>query len=362
MGMSKCFFFGFSYWKRGFVKPFFTRECSRFVFSTSLKSAISDGLDRADRIYIWGKREFPELISYATEKGMSVYRVEDGFIRSVDLGSDLSRPYSLCVDAKGVYFDPHSGSELERMLSDEDISDDLKKRAADIRSAIVSGAISKYNADSDSVDGSLRPRDGRKVILVPGQVEDDASVIYGAPGMDNRVLLERVRRAEPDAYIVYKPHPDVSAGNRKGAIENSVALRFCDTIVHDISIPAILESVDEVHTMTSLVGFEALLRGIDVHCYGMPFYAGWGLTVDSEEFPGRNRRRDIDELVACSLILYPRYIDPDTLQICDIERLLSAIAKEKYRYNNDIVYRTSRRLRRQFFRWAQNVLKAVTGE
>ena len=41
----------------------------------------------------------------------------------------------------------------------------------------------------------------------------------------------------------------------------------------------LLGIVDEVHTLTSLTGFEALLRGIEVHAYGGPFYAGWGLTM-----------------------------------------------------------------------------------
>jgi len=120
-----------------------------------------------------------------------------------------------------------------------------------------------------------------KVVLVPGQVEDDASIIYGADGMTNLELLKATRENAPDAYIVYKPHPDVLAGNRKGHVDNKTARHYCDTIITDASLDSILDICDAVHTMTSLVGFEALVRKKSVTTYGLPFYAGWGLTTDS---------------------------------------------------------------------------------
>ncbi|KAG1427050.1 hypothetical protein G6F57_023278 [Rhizopus arrhizus] len=53
-------------------------------------------------------------------------------------------------------------------------------------------------------------RSGRRVVLVPGQVEDDASIKYGCTGIrDNLSLLKAARQASPDAFVVYKPHPDV---------------------------------------------------------------------------------------------------------------------------------------------------------
>jgi capsular polysaccharide export protein len=118
-----------------------------------------------------------------------------------------------------------------------------------------------------------------------------------------------VREANPDAYLIYKPHPDVVAGLRaKGRWEDE-ASRWCDEVVVDVPMDALLAAVDEVHTMTSLTGFEALLRGKRVVCYGQPFYAGWGLTEDIIPHPRRTRRLSLDELVAGALILYPRYFD-----------------------------------------------------
>src|SRR3546814_1186728 len=65
-------------------------------------------------------------------------------------------------------------------------------------------------------------RSGKTVILVPGQVEDDASIRFGCTDVrTNIALLKAARAARPDAFIVYKPHPDVVSGNRTGKIQRS---------------------------------------------------------------------------------------------------------------------------------------------
>jgi capsular polysaccharide export protein len=121
-------------------------------------------------------------------------------------------------------------------------------------------------------------------------------------------LLSAVRHENPDAFIIYKPHPDVLSGNRKGALHGVLEPPW-DLLIGQVPVAACLEVAHEVHTMTSLVGFEALLRGLPVVTYGQPFYAGWGLTRDMAPLARRTRRRSIDELVACALLRYPRYVD-----------------------------------------------------
>lgn len=151
----------------------------------------------------------------------------------------------------------------------------------------------------------------------------------------NLDLLARTRAAEPDAYILYKPHPDVLSGHRKGHVAEADALRHADTIVASQPISALLDMVDGVHVLTSLAGFEALLRGKNVTTHGAPFYAGWGLTTDLGAVPARRRghARTLDELVAATLLLYPRYLDPVTGLPCPaeilIERLKSGSARRK---------------------------------
>ena len=87
----------------------------------------------------------------------------------------------------------------------------------------------------------------------------------------------------------------------------------------------LLSGVDEVHVLTSLAGFEALLRGKKVTCYGQPFYAGWGLTDDRMPPARRTRRLTLDELVAGTLILYPTYVSRVTGKFTTPERALDEL-------------------------------------
>ncbi|MCB4379338.1 capsular polysaccharide biosynthesis protein, partial [Synechococcus sp. MU1644] len=95
---------------------------------------------------------------------------------------------------------------------------------------------------------------------------------------------------------------------------------LADVVATQADIGALLARVDELWTMTSLTGFEALLRGVRVVTTGAPFYAGWGLTEDLGDVPPR-RREDIplSGLVHATLIDYPRYFDPVTGTACPVE-------------------------------------------
>ena len=67
----------------------------------------------------------------------------------------------------------------------------------------------------------------KKVILIHGQVEDDASIKYGALDIKtNLQLLKKVRDLNKNAYIVYKPHPDILASNRKGFVDKKDILKI----------------------------------------------------------------------------------------------------------------------------------------
>jgi len=86
--------------------------------------------------------------------------------------------------------------------------------------------------------------------------------------------------------------------------------------------------VQEIHTMTSNLGFEALLRGVEVTTYGAPYYAGWGLTTDLGSVPTRRKGPiTLESLAYAALIAYPRYFDPVTEQACPIEVALARLEK-----------------------------------
>ena len=248
-------------------------------------------------------------------------RVEDGFLRSKGLGAKLVPPLSLVLDRSGIYFDPSEPSDLETLISKRaQMRPDQEARAQAVIRSLIRGGISKYN-----LGGTLPDLPEGRRILVPGQVEDDASILLGAGAIrTNRALLEAARSANPKAVILYKPHPDVVAGLRKGAVEN--AHELADLVVPDANIAALLDGVDEVWTMTSLTGFEALLRRKKVTVLGAPFYAGWGLTKDlGPKTERRMARPSLEGLVHAALIDYPRYLDPVTGLPCPVEVAIKRI-------------------------------------
>jgi capsular polysaccharide export protein len=268
------------------------------------------------------KRDQPEQ-----PEGRVVIRLEDAFLRSVGLGADLVRPVSWVMDERGIYYDATRPSDLEHLLLNRIFDTPLLARAAVLRERIVASGLTKYNVGQG---GWQRPAGAARVILVPGQVETDASIAYGAPEgvcavRRNMDLLRAVREANPDAYVVYKPHPDVLAGLRLKGLDEDSALQWCDEQVVDVAMGELLPAVDEVHVITSLAGFEALLRGKKVTCYGQPFYSGWGLTTDVAPVGRRTRRLSLDELVAGTLILYPTYVSRTTGRFTTPERALDEL-------------------------------------
>lgn len=299
---------GMSYWKRAIVRPFLTSVSSRVIFVDTLKALENKALPADARIVIWGIKNLAQAQALAKTKNVPLWRMEDGFLRSVGLGSDLFRPVSLVLDKGGMYYDPASGSSLEHILATQNLDEADLVRANRFKQTFVARGMSKYNLGRAPLHLDAQ---GRRVLLVPGQVEDDASIMLGSPVVrTNQALLEAVRKANPDAYIMYKPHPDVVAGNRQGAVDAAALAELADQCVADANIIDCILAADEVHTMTSLSGFEALLHGKIVHCYGGPFYAGWGLTVDHFPLPHRQRRVSVDELVYGVMLDYPRYVLP----------------------------------------------------
>ncbi|GGW48509.1 capsular polysaccharide export protein, LipB/KpsS family [Alishewanella tabrizica] len=285
---------GFSIFWRPVVAAFFQGSHVHFVKQPRQVPAGSTAV-------IWGRKAVSAL-----SKNVTLYRLEDGFLRSVGLGILFTKPLSWVVDSRGLYFDATCPSDLEVLLSQQRFSLNQLEQAQALRQCLLQHHISKYNT---GVAQWQRPVTGKRVLLVVGQVERDASLAFGAPGLKKNIeLLQHVRLNNPNAYLIYKPHPDVLAGGRAQGENEQKAHNICDEIAENVDISTMLEQVDEVHVLTSLAGFEALLRGTKVFCYGLPFYAGWGLTQDTELCPRRQRRLTLDELVAGTLISYPLYL------------------------------------------------------
>ena len=302
----------FSWRKRNLVRGFTGRTDVRFV---SRGNDVPAGAD----LLLWGSAAVPAGV----HEKVRVVRLEDGFLRSVGLGADLTRPISWIIDASGIYYDAHAPSDLEVLLQTTVFNPDLLSRATALRQQVVHSGLSKYNLSGAPWN---RPQIERLVVLVIGQVETDASIATGTVDVrTNMSLLQTVRQARPDAWVVYKPHPDVVAGLRRSGSHEDRADQWADEVLTQGSTAQILDFVDEVHVMTSLTGFEALLRHKKVYCYGQPFYAGWGLTHDRHAHLRRTRRLSLDELVAGALLLYPIYVSCQTRKRCTAEQALKEL-------------------------------------
>src|SRR5579862_6663236 len=109
---------GFSRWKRPALRSVFSEAKVIFVDDASLVPA-------GGTCAAWGRKAIPGRLA----PGVSVLRLEDGFLRSVGLGADLIPPVSLVVDRRGMYYDATAPSDLEELLASADFTPALKERA-----------------------------------------------------------------------------------------------------------------------------------------------------------------------------------------------------------------------------------------
>ncbi|MEN2472011.1 capsular biosynthesis protein [Burkholderia sp. GS2Y] len=334
----------FQYWKRPFATPYLLAGGGALRW---LRNA--GQLAEAEYAVLWGGRNEHSLPANTPR-----IRIEDGFLHSAGLGSDMSAPHSQVLDRSGLYFDASRPSDLTAILNYARFDEGELQRAADLRRSLNECGVTKYNLGRRPT--SWTPPTGRPVVLVIGQVADDASIRLGTRGIATAdELLREVRARRPEAFVVYKPHPDVLSGNRRGVISAVDA----DLVDDKADVLSLIAVADEVHTLSSLAGFDALLRGKPVFTYGLPFYAGWGLTHDAlAPLPWRTRTLTLDMLTAGALIRYPLYFDW-TLRIYTTPEAVVAALAPGARRELDLIRGNPTRLPLKMFRWSRNVIRHV---
>ncbi|SDU02266.1 capsular biosynthesis protein [Stappia sp. ES.058] len=329
------FCFGAKPWNHKAIAAAFGTDVHPLSFCKDAGSAIADAAASGGRVLGWAAGVSNADEASATNAGVDLWRIEDGFLRSVGLGAGLARGAALAFDDCGIYFDATRESRMERLLNGRQLTPGERARAQELRRRIVSARMTKYNVGARGPVLAAPP--GREAILVPGQVADDAGVrrslsdVIDCAGCANvnLDLLRAVRARNPDAWIVYKPHPDVEARLRAGRLETTELRGLADHIVAGGSIVDVIETVDRVETFSSLAGFEALLRDTPVTVHGMPFYAGWGLTQDLTEMPRRSARLDLETLVHVAFVDYPVTLDPKSLRPCPPEVLIERLVAQR---------------------------------
>ncbi|MFC5345915.1 capsular polysaccharide biosynthesis protein [Brevundimonas staleyi] len=313
---------GFSPAKRPPIRRLLNGPRTTMKYFASASRAAAKAETLKGRLIYWAGKETPEIAGVAETTTAPVVRMEDGFIRSRGLGSDFFGALSVALDDQGVYYDPTRPSRLESLIERGAQSAEMLARAAALRTRVVEAGLSKYNLAA----GQARPDwpADRQKVLVVGQVENDKSILKGCGDIRTNSGLVKAARADfPDAYLIYRNHPDVMSGNRPGMLDGA-AMAEVDATADDFDIIDCLEACDVLATLTSLSGFEALLRGKTVAVYGRPFYGGWGLTQDRMTFERRTRRVTLDAVVAAALIEYPIYVTPEGWP-CEAEDLVAAL-------------------------------------
>jgi capsular polysaccharide export protein len=313
--ISSLYMVNFSLWKRFFLKRFCEHLANQLVFVKKPPSHLATG----QKIMVWGA-QYSEL--------QDCIRVEDGFIRSSGLGANLTPPSSLSFDDCGIYFNSSVPSTLEKLLASNAFSDRQIMRGQQLITQLKATKVSKYN--TGNAECFKTPETDQFIILVVGQVDGDASIVTGSPVVKtNESLLWQVRQSYPQAYIIYKPHPDVVSGNRAGALTQQCFEQCVDQQELSIELSSLFPHIDELHTMTSLSGFEALIQGVNVVTWGQPFYSGWGLTQDKHPLIRRTEKLSLAALVYATLVAYPSYIDWRTGLWTSPERLITALSHQQ---------------------------------
>ncbi|MDD5065171.1 MAG: capsule polysaccharide transporter [Phycisphaerae bacterium] len=279
----------------------------------------------------WGRKRYSKIAQVIAQKvNCPFLSIEDGFIRSVGLGNDSSI-YSLIVDEVGIYYDATVPSRLEQLLLAYDFNTDktLMDTAYKAVEIIDTYFISKYN-HAPEVSLDYFNEDSKKRILIIAQTYGDLSLQYGmSEGFTTNEMVEAALRENPDATLYLKVHPDVLAGKKQSDIGLEQLEARYRIINHDMNPISLLKQMDKVYTKTSQMGFEALLLGKECVCFGMPFYAGWGVTDDRVVCERRNRKLSVIEIFAAAYILYPVYYDPVTHQSTNIIGAIKSILKLK---------------------------------
>ncbi len=270
---------------------------------------------RAATVVGWGRRRSGRRAErLARRRGTRLVLIEDGFLRSA-MRDDP--PLSLVFDDLGIYHDASQPSRLEHLIAEAPANSVRARRLIDLWRDLD---LTKFAALPD-YGGPLPDR----YVLLFDQVRGDLSVRGGFANARSFERMVAAARAEfPGLPIVLKSHPDVHLRGAHGYLDPNGA---------DIAITApcnparLISGAETIYTVTSQAGFEALIHGRPVRTFGMPFYAGWGLTTDDVPAPGRRGGASLEALVHAALVDYPRYIDPRTGGITDVETVLKYLSR-----------------------------------
>ena len=314
----------------------------KYLFPKSIAENFSSEREVADANFVWGLKYFDNnylMARRAWERKKDLYLFETGFLSAIETWAneyaypEYKQNISFTVSNGVHYFDATRQNSMERMLNDKSlqVTEEQRQRARSCIKKIVGEKLSKYN--SQPIFTPQIGRDGVEKVLVVDQSYGDMSVELGlASEQTFEEMLRAAIEENPNADIIIKTHPDTKTGTRKGYYTGYEAKDNVYLMTEPINPISLIEYVDKVYVCTSQFGFEALMCNKEVHTFGMPFYAGWGLTKDRQVCSRRTNTRTLEEVFYIAYIIYSRYINPEKRGVCEIEDAIDYLleAREKY--------------------------------
>lgn len=301
--------------------------------------------EKLDAAFLWGRNSTLEnlvIASRCLKDKCGIFLCEDGFLKSADTWCASNVPdrfregCSLLIDDKAFYFDATRESRIEALLNSPDvrIDDDQRARALSLMKRIVSSRLTKYN--HQPVDGyvPIGTKGRRKVLVVDQSYGDQSIALVLADENSFAQMLEDAKRDNPGADILVKTHPDSMIGARRGYYDSVKEEGNVFRITSPVNPYSLLEDIEKVYVCTTQLGFEALLAGKEVHVYGMPFYAGWGLTHDRLKCERRTNRRTLEEVFYLFYCQYTYWTNPTSGTRVEMEEALDWLEgiRDEYRF------------------------------
>ena len=291
----------------------------------------------------------------AARRGVPLVRIEDAFLRSIRPGRMGDAPIGLLVDPRGVHFDPAAPSLLEHLLQTDPLDNsNLLSRAREGYERIRHLDLSKYNIH----DPTLSPPAPGYVLVIDQTVGDASVRASGATQATFDEMLAQAREAHPRAPILIKTHPETANGLRPGHYGPAHAGPGVTLLTEAHSPWALLDGAIAVYTVSSQMGFEAILAGHKPQVWGQPFYAGWGLTHDRTPPPRRGRSLTRNQLFAAAMILVPIWYDPCRDRLCSFEDALDQMEAEVRAFRQDRAGHVAAGMRA----WKRPRMQAVFGQ
>ena len=257
-----------------------------------------------------------KAIEVALRRHIPVLLCENGFISSAASRNDEKAAprhrleHSLMVDRLGQFFDSTRPTDLENMLNGgREVSKEQRDTARTLIDKILATKVTMFN--HQPIYTPNIGREGKPKVLVVDQTFRDFSVTRG---MGDEQTFKRMLQAacdeNPDADIIVKTHPFVLEG-RRGYYRDLQQQGHIHKVTFPVNPYSLLGICEKVYVCTSNMGFEALLAGKEVHTFGMPYYAGWGLTKDALHIDRRTRKRTVEELFYIFACKYTHWVDPE---------------------------------------------------